>query len=135
MPILILLALCASLLVCSPVPAENRVLELGRQGDYVQLPANLFTNLEAATVEAWVKWEDWGLFSQWIAFGSNQEWRALGLNHFGSEPILQFFCDQASGPYRRRHHRPAPGPVVPSGRRLRTGRHETLPEWRTGGLE
>ncbi len=91
MPTLILLAFCASLLASSPAPAENRVLELGRQGDYVQLPAGLFATLEAATVEAWVKWEAWGLFSQWFAFGSNQEWRALGFNHFGSEPILQFF--------------------------------------------
>jgi signal transduction histidine kinase/ligand-binding sensor domain-containing protein/CheY-like chemotaxis protein len=90
MPILILLALCASWWA-SPAPAQNRVLDLSRQGDYVQLPKALFDTLEAATVEAWVKWETWGLFSQWCSFGSNQEWRAMGLNHFGSEPILQFF--------------------------------------------
>ncbi len=90
MPILILLLLCTPWWA-SPAPAQNRVLDLSRQGDYVQLPQALFDTLEAATVEAWVKWEVWGLFSQWFSFGSNQQWRAMGINHFGSEPILQFF--------------------------------------------
>lgn len=48
MPILLLLALCASWWA-SPAPAQNRVLELSRQGDYVQLPKSLFDTLEAAT--------------------------------------------------------------------------------------
>jgi len=95
MPLLIALVLCTCWWV-SPAPAQNRVLELSHQGDYVQLPPNLFAELESATVEAWVKWQDWGLFSQWFSFGSNQEWRAMGLNHYGSEPIFQFFLyDQA----------------------------------------
>jgi ligand-binding sensor domain-containing protein len=79
------------LLLPSPAPAQNRVLDLSRQGDKVLLPPGLFGALEAGTVEAWVKWEEWGLFSQWFSFGANQEWRAMGLNHFGSESIFQFF--------------------------------------------
>ena len=51
----------------SPVLAQNRVLELDGQDSYVQLPAHLFDDLEEATVEAWVKWEDWAYFSQWFA--------------------------------------------------------------------
>ena len=64
-------------LLSSPVLAENRVLELDGQGSYVELPGQIFNGLEAATVEAWVKWEDWAYFSQFFAFGTDGEWRAM----------------------------------------------------------
>ena len=51
-------------------PPHNRVLHLDDDGDYVQLPGDLFLDFEAATVEAWVKWEDFSYYSQWFAFGS-----------------------------------------------------------------
>ena len=34
--------------------AENRVLQLDGQGDYIQLPDNIFNNLDEATIEGWV---------------------------------------------------------------------------------
>ncbi len=36
----------------------NRVLELDGTGGYVELPPNIFNDLEEATVEAWVRWDD-----------------------------------------------------------------------------
>jgi len=75
----------------SPVLAQNRVLELDGQDSYVQLPAHLFDDLEEATVEAWVKWEDWAYFSQWFAFGVDDQWQAMGMNHFENTCSFQFF--------------------------------------------
>ena len=91
-------SLCAVLLffLCSPALAQNQVLELDGKDSFVQLPAHIFDGLEAATVEAWVRWDDWAYFSQWFAFGaditeSNTQWRSMGGNHFGTGSTLQFF--------------------------------------------
>ena len=74
-----------------PVPGSNRVLELDGNGSYVHLPGHIFDHLEAATVEAWVKWEDWASFSQWFSFGADNQWSAMGMNHFDTSSLLQFF--------------------------------------------
>ncbi|MCC7265176.1 MAG: response regulator [Candidatus Latescibacteria bacterium] len=81
------------LLLClaGPVLAQNRVLELDGQESYVRLPEGIFAGLEEATVEAWVKWDDWGGFSQWFAFGADDQWNAMGMNHFDTSSVLQFF--------------------------------------------
>ena len=39
-------------------PSSNRVLELDGTGGYVELPPNIFNDLDEATVEAWVRWDD-----------------------------------------------------------------------------
>jgi hypothetical protein len=92
--ITLLLLLCLS----SPALAQNRVLELDGDSSYVQLPGHIFDELDEATVEAWVKWDDWAFFSQWFAFGigdlgwnEDRPWTAMGMNHFDTTSILQFF--------------------------------------------
>ena len=81
-----------ALFVAWPLIAEeNRVLDLDGQESFVQLPGHIFDGLEEATVEAWVKWDEWDYFSQWFAFGTDGEWRAMGGNHFDRESMLQFF--------------------------------------------
>lgn len=40
--------------------APNRVLELDGQGAYVELPVAAFASLRQATLEAWVRWDEWG---------------------------------------------------------------------------
>ena len=72
-------------------PSGNQVLELDGDGDYVQLPANIFNNLEQATVEAWVRWRDFPYFTQWFAFGNGQIMQAMGLNQTYSYSTFQFF--------------------------------------------
>jgi len=87
------------LFLASPALAQNRVLELDGQGSYVLLPAHIFDGLEEATVEAWVKWEDWGYYAQWFAFGTDVpttddlsvSWRTMGVNNVVNSPLLQFF--------------------------------------------
>ncbi|MBI2502167.1 MAG: response regulator [Candidatus Latescibacteria bacterium] len=84
--------LCALLLsgaVCL-AEAQNQVLELDGKGAYVQLPAHIFDTLQAATVEAWVRWDDWAYFSQWFGFGADDQWRSMFLNHRESSPFFQF---------------------------------------------
>ena len=83
----LLLFLCLT----SAVAAQNRVLELDGDSSYVHLPGHIFDPLEEATVEAWVKWEDWGYFSQWFAFGADDQWSAMGINHWETSPLFQFF--------------------------------------------
>ncbi len=41
-------------------PVTNRVLELDGMNSYLELPPNIFNNLDEATIEAWVKWERLG---------------------------------------------------------------------------
>ena len=84
---ILLLLLC----LASPTLGQNRVLELDGRDSYVHLPGHIFDDLEAATVEAWIKWQDWALFSQWFAFGADNEWSAMGMNHFDTSSLLQFF--------------------------------------------
>lgn len=86
------------LLLCGALPeaqAQNQVLELDGNAAYVELPGAAFAGLEEATVEAWVRWDSWGAFSQWFAAGTDQQWRALGINHFDTSPTLQFFLYRA----------------------------------------
>jgi len=50
--------------------AVNRVLSLDGDGDYVELPQNIFNELDEATVEGWIKWEKLGKFSRFFDFGA-----------------------------------------------------------------
>jgi signal transduction histidine kinase/CheY-like chemotaxis protein len=85
------LALLLLLSLAAPALAQNQVLELDGKKAYVQLPPRIFDTLTEATVEAWVRWDDWGYFSQWFAFGADGQWRGMGLNHQFNSSILQFF--------------------------------------------
>ena len=49
--------------------SPNRVLELHGEGDYLELPGNIFNELTEATVEGWVKWERWGNWARFFDFG------------------------------------------------------------------
>ncbi len=72
-------------------PSPNRVLELDGSGAYVELPVAAFEGLEEATIEAWVRWDDWDYFSQWFAYSTDDLYRSMGINHYSGTPRLQFF--------------------------------------------
>lgn len=74
-----------------PAFAQNRVLWLDGDSSYLQLPAGIFDDLHQATVEAWVNWQDRARFSQWFAFGVNDQWSAMGLNHWGEDVAAPVF--------------------------------------------
>lgn len=79
----------------------NRILVLDGDGAHVELPVAAFETLEQATLEAWVRWDAWGYFSQWFAYGSDVPWNSVGLNHFDRSTKLQFF--QYAGDEHRPH--------------------------------
>ena len=77
------------LIFASVTMAQNRVLQLDGNGDYVQLPQKIFNDLSEATIEGWVKWDRFGYFSQ--PFGFGDAWQAIGINNYMVSPQLQFF--------------------------------------------
>lgn len=70
---------------------QNRVLELDGRDDYVELPSNIFNNLDEATIECWVKWKRFGYFSQPFGFGSGKKWQVMAINNGVNNRDLQFF--------------------------------------------
>jgi len=52
--------------------AQNGVLRLDGDGDFVRLPSDIFNSLENATIEAWVRWEDFGHYSHWFSYGTHR---------------------------------------------------------------
>ena len=84
--ILLLVILCIGR-VQAAVP--NRVLSLDGTGDFVELPAGIFADLRAATVEAWVRWEQLSNYGQVFGFGS--QWRSMGVNTWENTNALQFY--------------------------------------------
>ena len=71
--------------------AQNHVLKLDGDGDYVQLPSNIFNDLDESTIEAWVKWEWFGYFSQPFGFGSGEKWSMMAVNNAENSSELRFF--------------------------------------------
>jgi len=82
------------------VSEANRVLQLDGDGDYVQLPSDIFNHLDEATIEAWLKWEKFGYYSQPFGFGSAERWKIMVVNNVGKTnygvPHLQFYIYTSS---------------------------------------
>ncbi len=76
------------LLTAKICPAQNLALQLDGEGSYVQLPPNLFTNLNEATVEAWVKWETFANYSRVFEFGA--PWQSIDVFNVRHQPDLRF---------------------------------------------
>ncbi len=92
------LFLCQSLTVSAQPAFTNRVLELDGHGSYVELPANIFTNLAEATVEGWVKWNRFGEYSRFFDFC--REGALMAVRNSGAEPDLVFEISRNnSNPY------------------------------------
>src|SRR5262245_53883802 len=54
--------------------SQNRVLDLDGSGGYVELPPNIFSDLTEATVEAWVRWDDFsGEFKRVFNYGDARQ--------------------------------------------------------------
>ena len=86
---LLFLSLLATVQAADTAP--NHVLRLDGDGDYAQLPGDMFNDLEQATIEAWINWGDYGYFTQPFAFGGDEVFQGMGFNHAGQSSILQFF--------------------------------------------
>src|SRR5437868_764552 len=78
---------------------QNRVLELDGTGGYVELPANIFNDLTDATVEAWVRWDDFsGEFKRIFNYGD-----ALQDFTIGTERDSQTLWFVVADPQRQLH--------------------------------
>ncbi len=64
----------------------GKALELGGDGDYVELPAAAFADLDTVTVEAWVKWESFQNMSRVFDFVLKD--RPIALYNRGNAPLL-----------------------------------------------
>ncbi len=87
---LFLLVVLLSLGSLRPAAAAepNRVLELDGNGSYVELPPDIFRDLKAATVEAWVKWDQFQNYSRVFEFGAS--WQSMSLFNQGTSADLRF---------------------------------------------
>src|SRR5438552_471033 len=72
----------------SVAAGQNRALQLNGDGGYVELPSEIFNDLQTATIEGWVKWTELGSFSRFFDFG--EEWRSINLTHTGTSPEISF---------------------------------------------
>src|SRR5262245_58205923 len=101
----ILIAWLAGLL---SVLAQNRALHLDGRGAHIELPAQAFINLTQATVEAWVKFEDFSLSSRVFDFGGRSHEMYLGC--VGTQPDLKFLI---ADPDANRHRIEVAGAWTP----------------------
>ena len=88
---LFIIASLAFIFVAITAFAQNCVLQLDGDGDYMQIPSNIFNDLDEATIEAWVKWERFGKWSQPLGFGSAEKWRIMVVNNCSDSSDLQFY--------------------------------------------
>lgn len=94
-----LIAVFCPLLLLQGQPARaNRVLELDGRGSYVELPPKIFDGLSEVTVEAWVKWNRFGYFSQWFSTGGTTT--SLSIGNADAKSNLGFTIRQSSEKYR-----------------------------------
>ncbi|OGG52259.1 MAG: hypothetical protein A3F84_04135 [Candidatus Handelsmanbacteria bacterium RIFCSPLOWO2_12_FULL_64_10] len=91
--LLALIFLCA--LLARPAAAQNRALKLDGDGDYVQLPGNVFNSLTEATVEAWVRWDAFNSSSAWFSYGSPRDLQVLSIHHYANTRNVQFIIYDA----------------------------------------
>ena len=60
-----------------PASAQNLVLDLDGREAHAALPTGLLDGAQAVTVECWVRWERFGLFSQPFGCGTVGSWTAM----------------------------------------------------------
>jgi signal transduction histidine kinase/CheY-like chemotaxis protein/ligand-binding sensor domain-containing protein len=77
-----------ALLLPRAVVAQNHVLQLDGTNSYVELPANIFTNLTEATVELWAKWEEFRTYSR--LFEAGAAYQSLSFFNHQNTPDLRF---------------------------------------------
>ena len=71
---------------------SNQVLHLDGMNRYVELPSNIFNNLQEATVEGWVKWNSLRRFSRFFDFGNI--WRAIEICNVANTGDLYVSIDR-----------------------------------------
>src|SRR6266702_4240972 len=74
--------------------STNHVLELDGGGGYVELPPNIFNDLEEATVEAWVRWDEFtNAYKRVFNYGDAR--RDFSITSLETGPTLWFVIGDA----------------------------------------
>lgn len=89
LPLMLLgVLLLAGLLMPGSGAAQNRVLELDGNGSYVELPPDIFRDLNEVTVEFWARWDRFHNFSRVFEFGAS--WQSMSVFNHGTTADLRF---------------------------------------------
>jgi len=75
-------------IITPPALAVNRVLSLDGDGDYVELPQDIFNELSEATVEGWIHWEKFSYMARFFDFGALN--RSMLVYRFADTNHLRF---------------------------------------------
>jgi signal transduction histidine kinase/ligand-binding sensor domain-containing protein/CheY-like chemotaxis protein len=80
----------------------NHVLDLDGTGGYVELPPNIFNSLTQATVEAWVKWDEWSdnlgsVYKRVFNYGEGQRDLSLSTSYSGPNNLWFVIIDPDKG--------------------------------------
>jgi len=71
--------------------STNQVLQLGGGGSYVELPSNIFNDLEEATVEGWVRWDRIGNWMRFFDFGKQAQAMLIGNRETSSDLAFELW--------------------------------------------
>ncbi len=74
--------------VSSTSSATNQVAHFGGGESYIELPSNIFNDLEEATVEGWVRWDRLGNWMRFFDFGKKDQTMYFG--NLNATPDLVF---------------------------------------------
>ena len=92
-----------------PAQAPSGVLKLNGNKSYLELPANIFDSLTAATVEGWVKWDSLGSTRRFFDFGASK----LEMYVRSDGPQMNFLITEPGGTSTR--HRIEVAGILKSG--------------------
>jgi PAS domain S-box-containing protein len=90
----------------------NHVLELDGRGGYVELPPNIFNDLDEATVEAWVRWDDFSGTGKRM-FNYGEALRDVSIFSGYDQTTMQFIVADPTGTMEDLHRIYAEGYLRP----------------------
>ena len=85
------LVLLFTFLISGTLLAQNHVLRLDGDRDYLQLPSDIFAHLDQSTIEGWVKWEKIVPYSPFFCFGKPGQCMVVASSHEIASTDLQFY--------------------------------------------
>jgi hypothetical protein len=94
-----------------PPVATRHVVELDGTGGYVELPPNIFNALDEATVEAWVRWDDFASDPKRI-FNYGEAYHDMSIGTPGDSNTLWFVVAGPTGTLADLHQIHAPNLLV-----------------------
>jgi len=70
------------------------VLSLDGDGDYVQLPSDIFNHLDEATVEGWIRWETFSTWARFFDFGERNKSMAVARQSGTNDLVFALYDEE-----------------------------------------